>query len=95
MSQTYDVVVIGAGPAGSAAAWQLASRGHDVVLVGWALGVYGLTQGLLQIPFGMLSDRIGRKPIVLGGCLLAALTYFPLFSALTEVWCAKSKGRDA
>jgi MFS family permease len=36
------------------------------------------------IVFGMLSDRIGRKPIILGGCLLAALTYFPIFSALTH-----------
>ncbi len=34
--------------------------------------------------FGWLSDRIGRKPIILGGCLLAALTYFPLFSGLTH-----------
>ncbi len=34
--------------------------------------------------FGALSDRIGRKPIILLGCLLAALTYFPLFKALTE-----------
>jgi MFS family permease len=33
--------------------------------------------------FGWLSDRIGRKPIVLAACLLAALTYFPLFKALT------------
>ena len=33
--------------------------------------------------FGWLSDRIGRKPIILTGCLLAALTYFPLFSALS------------
>ena len=32
--------------------------------------------------FGWLSDRIGRKPIILAGCLLAALTYFPLFHAL-------------
>ncbi|HEY4366532.1 MAG TPA: MFS transporter [Steroidobacteraceae bacterium] len=36
------------------------------------------------VVFGKLSDRIGRKPIVLGGCLLAALTYFPLFAALTH-----------
>ncbi len=36
------------------------------------------------IVFGSLSDRIGRKPVVLGGCLLAALTYFPLFGALTH-----------
>lgn len=34
--------------------------------------------------FGTLSDRIGRKPIIMGGCLLAALTYFPIFSALTH-----------
>ena len=34
--------------------------------------------------FGWLSDRVGRKPIILAGCLLAALTYFPLFKALTE-----------
>lgn len=34
--------------------------------------------------FGWLSDRIGRKYIILGGCLLAALTYFPTFHALTE-----------
>jgi MFS family permease len=35
--------------------------------------------------FGWLSDKLGRKPIILGGCLLAALTYFPLFHALTAV----------
>ena len=34
--------------------------------------------------FGWLSDKIGRKPIIMTGCALAALTYFPLFSALTE-----------
>ena len=34
--------------------------------------------------FGWLSDQIGRKPIILGGCLLAALTYFPLFEQLTR-----------
>ncbi len=36
------------------------------------------------VVFGWLSDRIGRKKIVLGGCMLAALTYFPLFGALTH-----------
>jgi MFS family permease len=34
--------------------------------------------------FGWLSDRVGRRPVVLGACLLAALTYFPLFGALTS-----------
>jgi MFS family permease len=37
----------------------------------------------LYIFFGWLSDRVGRKPVILGACLLAALTYFPLFKALT------------
>ncbi len=36
------------------------------------------------IVFGWLSDRIGRKPIVLAGCILAATTYFPIFKALTQ-----------
>ncbi len=36
------------------------------------------------IVFGALSDKIGRKPIILGGCLIAAVTYFPIFSALTH-----------
>jgi MFS family permease len=43
---------------------------------------------LLATPFfvfwGWLSDKVGRKPIILAGCLLAAATYFPLFGALTE-----------
>jgi len=36
------------------------------------------------IVFGTLSDKIGRKPIILAGCLLAAVTYFPVFQALTK-----------
>ena len=36
------------------------------------------------IVFGSLSDKIGRKPIILAGCFLAAVTYFPVFSALTK-----------
>lgn len=42
------------------------------VLVGLALGVYGLGQAALQIPLGMLSDRIGRKPVIVAGLLLFA-----------------------
>ncbi|MBL8557111.1 MAG: MHS family MFS transporter [Hyphomonadaceae bacterium] len=38
----------------------------------------------LFVFFGWLSDKIGRKPIIMAGCALAALTYFPLFGALTE-----------
>ncbi|MEC5398319.1 MFS transporter [Uliginosibacterium sp. H1] len=36
------------------------------------------------IVFGSLSDKIGRKPIIMAGCLIAALTYFPIFKALTQ-----------
>lgn len=50
------------------------------VLIAWAL-IVG-TGGFIF--FGSLSDRIGRKPVILAGCLIAALTYFPLFGALTK-----------
>lgn len=43
------------------------SGGDDRALVGLALGAYGLTQALLHIPLGMLSDRVGRKPVIVGG----------------------------
>ncbi len=46
--------------------------GVTPVLVGLAIGIYGLTQAILQIPFGMLSDRIGRKPVIIAGLLLFA-----------------------
>jgi MFS family permease len=39
-------------------------------LVGLAMGIYGLTQALLQIPFGVASDRLGRKPVIIAGLLL-------------------------
>lgn len=47
--------------------------GATPLLTGLAIGIYGLTQALLQIPFGLLSDRIGRKPVILAGLLLFAL----------------------
>ena len=49
------------------------------VLIAWSL-ILG-TGGF--IVFGALSDKIGRKPIILAGCLIAALTYFPLFKLMT------------
>ncbi|GHC53826.1 MFS transporter [Gemmobacter tilapiae] len=50
------------------------------VFVAWSL-ILG-TGGFIF--FGSLSDKIGRKPIILAGCLIAALTYFPVFSFLTQ-----------
>ena len=46
--------------------------GSTPMLIGLAIGAYGLTQALLQIPFGMLSDRFGRKQIITLGLLLFA-----------------------
>jgi MFS family permease len=48
-------------------------EGVSSTQVGLAIGIYGLTQALLQIPFGMLSDRIGRKPVIAGGLLIFAV----------------------
>jgi hypothetical protein len=50
------------------------------LLIAWSLV---LGSGFFVF-FGWLSDKIGRKPIILGGCLLAALTYFPLFKLLSH-----------
>ena len=46
--------------------------GATPLLVGVALGIYGLTQATLQIPFGLLSDRIGRKRVIAMGLLIFA-----------------------
>ena len=50
--------------------------GDDPVLLGLAMGIYGLTQGLLQLPFGMASDRLGRKRVIVLGLLIFALGSF-------------------
>ena len=47
--------------------------GTTPLLIGFAVGAYGLTQAALQIPLGMLSDRIGRRPVILGGLFVFAL----------------------
>ena len=50
--------------------------GDDEFLVGLTLGMYGLTQGILQIPFGVASDRWGRKPVIVVGLLIFAIGSF-------------------
>src|SRR5690242_4239671 len=50
--------------------------GDSPLLIGIALGIDGLAQAALQIPFGLLSDRIGRKRVIYGGLLLFALGSF-------------------
>ncbi|MBE9568069.1 MAG: MFS transporter [Proteobacteria bacterium] len=47
--------------------------GATPLLMGLAMGIYGLTQAILQIPFGMWSDRIGRKPVIFIGLLIFAI----------------------
>ena len=47
-------------------------EGSSIALLGVALGIYGLTQAMLQIPFGLLSDRYGRKPLIFIGLILFA-----------------------
>ncbi|MFA9459807.1 MFS transporter [Thiohalorhabdus methylotrophus] len=47
--------------------------GSTPLLVGMAIGAYGLTQALLQIPFGAASDRLGRKPVIAFGLVLFAV----------------------
>lgn len=50
--------------------------GGDPAQVGLAMGIYGLTHGLLQIPFGIASDRLGRKRVIIAGLLVFAAGSF-------------------
>ena len=47
--------------------------GYTPALVGLAIGIYGLSQAIFQIPLGVLSDRLGRKPVIIGGLLVFAI----------------------
>jgi predicted MFS family arabinose efflux permease len=54
-------------------------------MVGLAIGIYGLTQAIFQIPLGFLSDRIGRKPVIIGGlCVFALGSVIAAFSTSIE-----------
>jgi MFS family permease len=59
--------------------------GSSVFLLGVALGAYGLTQALLQIPYGLLSDRFGRKPLIAIGLVVFAMGSVVAASADTIV----------
>lgn len=63
------------------------SGGSDLTLVGIALGAYGLSQGVLQVPYGAASDRWGRKRILYAGLLVfAAGSFLGIFA--TDIWTA-------
>lgn len=59
--------------------------GATPIAIGLAIGIYGLTQALLQIPGGLLSDRIGRKPVIVIGLLLFAAGSV-LAAVATDIW---------
>ena len=61
--------------------------GDNLTLVGIALGAYGLSQAILQIPFGMASDRWGRKPVIYVGLAVFAAGSF-LAAAAGDIWTA-------
>lgn len=61
--------------------------GDNQFLVGLALGIYGLTQGVLQIPFGTASDRFGRKKVIVIGLVLFALGSF-IGAFAQDIWTA-------
>jgi MFS family permease len=60
--------------------------GDDPAKIGLAMGIYGLTQGLLQIPFGLASDRFGRKRVIIIGLLIFAFGSFIAAAASTLDW---------
>jgi len=60
--------------------------GGDALLVGLVLGIYSLTQGVLQLPFGMASDRFGRKPVIVFGLVLFALGSLVAANATDVAW---------
>ena len=66
--------------------------GQDAALVGFAMGIYGLTQALLQFPFGLVSDRLGRKRVIVFGLLVFATGSFVAAWAPTLTWLAIGRG---
>lgn len=60
-------------------------NGASEALIGIAIGIYGLAQAVFQIPFGLISDRIGRKPLIVGGLLIFALGSV-IAAATDSIW---------
>jgi len=60
-------------------------RGETPLLVGLALGAYGLSQAVLQIPFGVISDHIGRKPVIIVGLIIFAIGS-AVAATSTSIW---------
>jgi MFS family permease len=88
------LIALFGGTAGQAVVWYT-GQFYALFYLTQTLKVDGTTANLLIalalligtpffIVFGWLSDRIGRKPIILAGCLIAAVSYFPLFAALSQ-----------
>jgi len=88
------ILALAGGTAGQAVVWYC-GQFYALFFLTQMLKMDAFTANLLMagalllgtpffIVFGALSDKIGRKKIVLAGCLIAALTYFPLFKALTS-----------
>ncbi len=88
------LIALFGGTAGQAVVWYtgqfyaLFFLTQTLKVDGWTANVLIAISLLIGTPFfivfGWLSDKIGRKPIILGGCLIAALTYFPIFAAITH-----------
>ena len=89
------IIALLGGTAGQAVVWYT-GQFYALFFLTQTLKVDGTTANLLIaaslligtpffIFFGWLSDKIGRKPILLAGCLIAAITYFPLFAAIANV----------
>jgi len=60
--------------------------GDDPSLIGLAMGIYGLTQGILQLPYGLASDRFGRKRVIILGLLVFAAGSFMAAAASSLAW---------
>jgi len=71
--------------------WTQGRPGWSLQLAGIAIGVYGLTQAVLQIPFGRLSDRVGRKPVIYAG--LAAMAAGSFACAMSQSPAGMIAGR--